>query len=84
MMKIFNVNIQVPSGEAKSDLILISGVPNNVEAARMGIGEKVAKLQADMEQYKFGTGIGQKGAGNTKLRWGRIIFLPWMESNSLI
>ena len=36
MMNNFDVNIRVPSVEQKSDLILISGVPSNVEAAKVG------------------------------------------------
>ena len=35
MMNNFDVNIRVPSVEAKSDVILISGVPSNVEAAKV-------------------------------------------------
>ena len=83
-MKIFDVNIQVPIGEAESDLILISGLPNNVEAAKMGLAETVAKLKAEMEDFNSSTSIGQKGAPITKLRWGRILYFPWMESNSWV
>ena len=83
-MKIFDVNIQVPSGEAKSDLILITGLPNNVEAAKMGLGETVAKLKAEKEEFSSSTSIGQKGTAITKLRWERILYLPWMESNSWV
>ena len=36
MMNNFDVNIRVPSVEQKSDLILISGVPSNVEDANVG------------------------------------------------
>ena len=39
MMNNFDVNIRVPSVDAKSDLILISGVPTNVEAAKVGLVE---------------------------------------------
>ena len=53
MMKTFDVNISVPSAEAKSDMIQISGVPNNVEAAKVGLGEKVNQLKAEMEEYNF-------------------------------
>ena len=79
MMKIYQVE---PSAEAKSDKFLISGVPNNVEAAKVGLGEKVAELEAKMEEYQFKS-IGQQGA-TIKLRWGTILILPWMDSNSLV
>ena len=83
MMKIYQVRIGVPSAEAKSDKFLISGVPNNVEAAKVGLGEKVAELEAKMEEYQFKS-IGQQGATIIKLRWGTILILPWMDSNSLV
>ena len=35
MMNCYDVNIRVPSQEAKSDLVIISGVPSNVEAAKV-------------------------------------------------
>ena len=35
MMNTYDVNIRVPSQEAKSDLVIISGVPSNVEAAKV-------------------------------------------------
>merc|ERR1719370_2273606 len=47
MMNNYDVNIRVPSVEAKSDVILISGVPTNVEAAKAGLAEKVVELEAE-------------------------------------
>jgi len=47
MMNQYDVNIRVPSVEAKSDVILISGVPTNVEAAKGGLAEKVVELEAE-------------------------------------
>ena len=47
MMKSYDVNIQVPHPNGKSDLILISGVPAKVEAAKVGLGIKVAELEAE-------------------------------------
>ena len=35
MMNCYDVNIRVPSQEAKSDLVIISGEPSNVEAAKV-------------------------------------------------
>ena len=35
MMNTYDVNIRVPSKEAKSDLVIVSGVPSNVEAAKV-------------------------------------------------
>jgi len=49
MMNRFDVNIRVPSMDDKSDLILISGVPSNVEAAKVGLAEKVEELEAEKE-----------------------------------
>jgi len=50
MMQKFDVNIRVPSMDEKSDVILISGVPSNVEAAKGGLAEKVAELEAEEEE----------------------------------
>lgn len=83
MMKNYAVKIIVPSGEAESDMILISGVPNNVEAAKVALGEKVAEMEAEMKEY-HSKSTGEKEAAITKLRWGRTIFLTWMESNYLV
>jgi len=47
LMNRFDVNIRVPSMDEKSDIILISGVPSNVEAAKEGLAEKVAELEAE-------------------------------------
>ena len=49
MMKNFNVNIRVPAQDAKSDVLLISGVPTNVDAAKIGLAEKVTELEAEKE-----------------------------------
>merc|ERR1719483_698460 len=46
MMNCYDVNIRVPSQEAKSDLVIISGVPSNVEAAKVGLAEKLVELEA--------------------------------------
>jgi len=49
MMNKFDVNIRVPAQDAKSDVILISGVPTNVESAKEGLAEKVAELEKEKE-----------------------------------
>merc|ERR1719445_2239321 len=49
MMNKFDVNIRVPAQDANSDVILISGVPTNVEAAKIGLAEKVKELEAEKE-----------------------------------
>merc|ERR1719318_305644 len=49
MMNKFDVNIRVPAQDANSDVILISGVPTNVEAAKVGLAEKVTELEAEKE-----------------------------------
>jgi len=50
MMNKFDVNIRVPAQDAQSDIILISGVPTNVEAAKEGLAEKVAELEKEKEE----------------------------------
>merc|ERR1719410_2709629 len=49
MMNKFDVNIRVPAQDAQSDIILISGVPTNVESAKEGLAEKVAELEKEKE-----------------------------------
>merc|ERR1719195_1469028 len=39
-----------PAQDAQSDVILISGVPSNVEAAKGGLAEKVAELEKEKEE----------------------------------
>jgi len=82
MMNNYDVNIRVPSVEAKSDLILISGVPSNVEAAKVGLQERLEELEAEKEEkikrsFMVTVSvdpeyhpkiIGRKGAVITKLR----------------
>ena len=46
MMNCYDVNIRVPSQEAKSDLVIISGVPSNVEAAKV-------KHQSELNIWKY-------------------------------
>ena len=50
LMNKFDVNIRVPAQDAQSDIILISGVPKNVEAAKEGLAEKVAELEKKGEE----------------------------------
>merc|ERR1719376_1208993 len=52
MMNKFDVNIRVPAQDANSDVILISGVPTNVDAAKIGLAEKVKELEADANKAK--------------------------------
>jgi len=50
MMQTYDVNIRVPSMDEQSDIILISGVPSNVEAAKGGLAEKVEELEGEKEE----------------------------------
>merc|ERR1711994_1227006 len=82
MMNTYDVNIRVPSQEAKSDLVIISGVPSNAEAAKVGLAEKLTELEAEKEEKIRNSFvvrvcvapeyhpkiIGRKGAVITKLR----------------
>jgi len=45
LMDAFDVNIKVPSSEAQSNIIIITGTPENVEAAKKGLAEKVLELE---------------------------------------
>jgi len=47
MMNEFDVNIRVPAAEQQSDIILVSGVPTHVENAKVGLIEKLAKLELE-------------------------------------
>merc|ERR1739848_97369 len=49
MMNKFDVNIRVPAQDANLDVILISGVPTNVDAAKIGLAERVKELEAEKE-----------------------------------
>jgi len=53
MMDTFDVNIRVPAQDAQSDIILISGVPSNVEAAKGGLAEKVEELEKEKEDKQL-------------------------------
>merc|ERR1711970_1353979 len=98
MMNKYDVNIRVPAQDDKSDIIRISGVPTNVEAAKIGLAEKVAELEAEKEvkiQKSFEVKvevnpeyhpkiIGRGGAVITKLRedFGVQIQLPKKDSEN--
>jgi len=98
MMNTFDVNIRVPAQDAKSDVILISGVPTNVDAAKIGLAEKVTELEAEKEvklQKSFEVTvevnpeyhpkiIGRGGTVITKLRddFGVQIQLPKKEAEN--
>ena len=46
-MNNYDVNIRVPPQDAQSDIICISGVPTNVEAAKEGLAEKLVELEKE-------------------------------------
>ncbi len=50
MMNKYDVNIRVPAADAKSDIILVSGVPSNVEAAKEGFVQRMQELEAEKEE----------------------------------
>lgn len=82
MMNEFDVNIKVPSAEAKSDIILISGAPSNVEEAKAAMEERVKELEEEKRQKELASFkvemtvnpeyhpkiIGRRGAVITELR----------------
>jgi len=47
MMNRYDVNIRVPPQDAQSDVICISGVPTNVDAAKEGLAEKLVELEKE-------------------------------------
>jgi len=47
MMNEYDVNIRVPAAEQQSSIILVSGVPTHVEKAKVGLAEKLAKLELE-------------------------------------
>ena len=82
LMNDHDVNIKVPQSELKSNVIVITGPPNNTEEARNALLERVKDLElekADREAKSFELKveikpeyhpkiIGRKGAVITKLR----------------
>jgi predicted RNA-binding protein YlqC (UPF0109 family) len=53
MMNEFDVNIKVPSAEAKSDIILISGAPSNVEEAKAAMEVRVKELEEEKKDKEL-------------------------------
>ncbi|KAK3594419.1 hypothetical protein CHS0354_037444 [Potamilus streckersoni] len=49
MMEEFNVNISIPPPEDSSDMIKVTGAPNNVQRARGALEEKVVSLEKEKE-----------------------------------
>ena len=50
MMKVFDVNISIPSSDEGSDVIKIYGAPANVERAESALEEKVRQLDDQKEE----------------------------------
>ncbi|XP_044886096.1 vigilin isoform X3 [Mauremys mutica] len=82
MMDEFEVNIQVPAPELRSDVISITGLATNLDRAKAGLLERVKELQAEQEDralrsFKLTVTvdpkyhpkiIGRKGAVITQIR----------------
>ncbi|XP_032637354.1 vigilin isoform X1 [Chelonoidis abingdonii] len=82
MMDEFEVNIQVPAPELRSDVISITGLTTNLDRAKAGLLERVKELQAEQEDralrsFKLTVTvdpkyhpkiIGRKGAVITQIR----------------
>ena len=49
MMQDYDVNISIPPPSENSDLVRVSGPPENVERARKALEQKVAQLDAEKE-----------------------------------
>ena len=49
MMQEYDVNISIPPPSEHSDLVRVSGPPENVERARKALEQKVAQLDAEKE-----------------------------------
>ena len=52
IMKKFEVNIRVPSQDTNSNIIIIYGAPKNVDAAKIGLAEKVTEFEAKKKEDK--------------------------------
>jgi hypothetical protein len=96
LMNDFDVNIKVPQSEMKSNIVIVTGPPPNVEEARKALLERLVELEgekADRELKSFEIKmdikpeyhpkiIGKRGAVITKLRddYDVNIQLPRKES----
>ena len=49
MMEDCDVNISVPQVDQKSDIIKVTGTPNNVEQAKQALMDRVAQLEQEKE-----------------------------------
>ena len=49
MMQDYDVNISIPHPSENSDLVKVSGPPENVERARKALQDKVTQLDAEKE-----------------------------------
>lgn len=49
MMQEYDVNIAIPQASENSDLVRVSGPPENVARARQALQEKVAQLDGEKE-----------------------------------
>merc|ERR1712002_1369000 len=87
MMNKFDVNIRVPAQDANSDIILISGVPTNVDAAKLGLAEKVKELEAEKEvkiQKSFEVTVEVNPEYHPKIigRGGEVITITGFEADA--
>ena len=76
MMNKFDVDIH-PARNAKSDIILISGVPTNVDSAKEGLAEKVAEHRTAL----FAKDVMMDGAGVTKVHRFKGFTSRWCTKN---
>ena len=49
LMEAWHVNINVPNSEAQSNIIKLTGLPKDIEAAKKGMEEEVAALDKQKE-----------------------------------
>ena len=96
LMNDFDVNIKVPQSEMKSNIVIVTGPPPNVEEARKALLERLVELEGEkvdreLKSYEIKLDIkpeyhpkiiGKRGAVITKLRddYDVNIQLPRKES----
>ncbi|XP_008305571.1 high density lipoprotein binding protein a [Cynoglossus semilaevis] len=95
MMDEFEVNIQVPAPELRSDKIAITGLANHLDRAKEGLLERVKELQAEQEDRALRSFkltitvdpkyhpkiIGRKGAIITNIRTEHDVNIQFPEKN---
>lgn len=68
MMEEYDVNISIPPATESSDIVRVTGPPENVKKARAALEDKVAQLEAEKEDRVRDDNISIRLAGSCALR----------------